>query len=171
MTDCKDTKRENEEEVFNGIQNQIGCFDNKAGLMLSIVGIVFALALSFLDVFHSDFYSTASSAFKTWYVVLFVALLAFTIGTIFCFILVIFPRKNRTGKQYPNYYMDICKMEEKQLIHALSDYVKEDKMLIGQIKINARICKRKHEWFVRDSISLFFFVLLIVALSLMIVFA
>lgn len=161
---------EGKNEILNGIQNQISYFDNKAGLMLSIVGIVFALALSFLDVFHSDFYLILSPAFKTWYLVLFVSLLVLTMWTILCFILVIFPRKNKTGKQYPNYYLDICKMEEKQLNHALSDYVKEDKMLIGQIKINAGICKRKHEWFVLGSISLFFFVLLIVALSLMIVF-
>lgn len=43
-------------EILQGIQSQIGNFDNKASIFLATVGIVFALSSSFLEIFHSEWY-------------------------------------------------------------------------------------------------------------------
>ena len=46
---------DNNKEILKEVQSQISFFDNKASILLSVVGIIFALTLSFLDVFHSEF--------------------------------------------------------------------------------------------------------------------
>ena len=112
--------------------------------MLSVVGIVFALALSFIDVFHEDFYLSACECFKTWYTVVFCLFIFSATVTILFFVLVIIPRKNKEETLYANYYWDVCKMNSEQLSAALKDYSDKDELVIGQIRINSAICKNKH---------------------------
>ena len=43
--------RYEKKEILNGIYSQISSFDNKAGLLISVLGIVFGLSLNFFEVF------------------------------------------------------------------------------------------------------------------------
>ena len=47
-------KNEQKQEILSGISNQISSFDNKASILISAIGILFALSLSFLDVFCEE---------------------------------------------------------------------------------------------------------------------
>ena len=82
-------------KILDGIQNQISSFDNKASILLSVVGIIFALTLSFLDLFHNDFYIVKNTFFKRWFSSVFVLYIVVAILIIVCFILVIVPRENK----------------------------------------------------------------------------
>ena len=157
-------------ELLNGVQLQIGSFDNKASLLLSIVGIVFALALTFLDVFHSEFFKLQSNVYILLYKIIFCLFIFFTIATIFCFVMVIIPRVNKTNKLYPNYYRDIAKMDKEELQNKIKEWKSSNDLIIDQISINAKICDKKHKWLKMGVFLLVPFVLIIIILSLMIAF-
>ena len=61
---------DNNKKILEEVQSQISFFDNKASILLSVVGIIFALTLSFLDVFHSEFFMGNNATFKTFYILL-----------------------------------------------------------------------------------------------------
>ena len=156
-------------EILGQIQNQISVFDNKASILLSVVGIVFALSLSFLDVFHADFFISQSVVYRNWYYVLFSIFILSAIVSIGSLVFVIFPRKNNTGKKYPNYYYDISSMSKDELRARLSSQIDDvkDEYLLGQIMINSKICKRKNIAILIGIYSLIPFILLIAALTIM----
>ena len=161
----------NEKEILEGVQYQISSFDNKASILLSIVGIIFALTLSFLDVFHADFFIIKEQAFKLFYYVLFIFYIAVTITLIFLLIFVIIPRKHKREKEYPNYYMDIKKLEDNELKKSIIQYNSDNSMIIEQIKINAEICAKKHKFLKLGIIFFVPFISLIVAMIFMTIFA
>ena len=66
------SKNEEKHEILSGISNQISSFDNKASILISAIGIVFALSLSFLDVFCEEKFLLKSQNFKTFYYILFI---------------------------------------------------------------------------------------------------
>ncbi len=43
--------REEKQKILDNVYLQISSFDNKANIFITVIGIVFALSLSFLDVF------------------------------------------------------------------------------------------------------------------------
>ena len=158
-------------EILNGIQAQISSFDNKASILLSVVGIVFAIALSFLDVFHSDFFIKQINCFKIGYYIVFGAFILSTAVSIFSFAMVVLPRKHKPGTKYPNYYKDIVKMTKNELETTLKDYAEKSDLVLDQIKINSEICKKKHKWIFAGIILLIPFVLSIITLTFMTIFA
>ena len=158
-------------EILNGLQSQIGSFDNKASILLSVVGIIFAIALSFLDVFHSDYFIEKYLCFKIGYYTLFGVFILATVASIFSFAMVILPRKHNREVKYPNYYKDIVKMTQKDLERALEDYSNKNDLILDQIMINAEISEKKHKWLFVGIISLVPFVLTIVALTIMTILA
>jgi len=158
-------------EILCDVQSQIASFDNKAGLLISVVGIVFALALSFLDVFHMGYFKEQSTCFKTWYYLLFVFFIVIAIFSILSFAMVILPRKHKGKTKYPNYYKDIIKMNLGELKHAIKSYTEKDDLILEQLKINSEICNRKHKWLCSGILSLIPFILSITALTIMTVFA
>ena len=83
-------------ELLNGIYSQIASFDNKAAVLISIIGIVFALSFDALDIFKSITMMLAD--LKLWrefnYIMLGVYCLSFVLSIIF-FILVIIPRSHK----------------------------------------------------------------------------
>ena len=158
-------------EILDGIQAQIASFDNKASALLSVVGIVFALALSFLDVFHEDYFIEQAKCFKIWYYILFIIFLVATFFSIFSFAMVIFPRKHRSNIKHPNYYKDIIKMTTGELETKIGDYFKKNDLILSQIKINSGICEKKHKWTITGVLSLIPFVLSIIVLTIMTIFA
>ncbi len=158
-------------EILSGVQSQIGSFDSKATTLLSIVGIVFGLTLSGIDVLHQDYFTSKCELFKTWFVIVSIAFLVSTIFSIFCFVMVIVPRKNKSNVLYPNYYIDINKMDESRLKLEISDYNDKEDLIIGQIKINSAICYAKHKWLMAGICSFIPFVILLIVMFILLVFA
>ena len=167
------SKTEEKNDILSGISNQISSFDNKASILISAIGIVFALSLSFLDVFCEDDFLLNSQNFKTVYYTLFILFIINTIIVIGSYILVIIPRKKIGKNKYANYYNDIAELDiddHKKYDELLEDYTKNDNLLTEQIIINSRICKTKHSFLKVGIISLIpFSIFLLVLIILTIV--
>lgn len=166
-------KNEEKNEILSGISNQISSFDNKASILISAIGIVFALSLSFLDVFCEEEFLLKSPIFKTFYYILFILFIFNTIIVIGSYILVIIPRKKIGNNKYANYYNDIADLDiygHKEYDDLLEDYTKNDNLLTEQIIINSKICKTKHLFLKVGIISLIpFSILLLVLIVLTII--
>lgn len=162
-----------EKEILDGVQAQISSFDNKASILLSVVGIIFALTLSFLDVFHSETYIYKEISFKVWYSAIFVIYIIVTVILIASLVLVIIPRnksKNMKLKCF-NYYKDINKMNVDDLKSAIEKSTCNDDVLIEQIKINSKICTMKHYCLKTGAIMFIPFIICMVVMILMVMFA
>ncbi|MCI6357478.1 MAG: DUF5706 domain-containing protein [Erysipelotrichaceae bacterium] len=166
-------KNEEKYEILSGISNQISSFDNKASILISAIGIVFALSLSFLDVFCEDDFLSKCQIFKIIYYALFILFIINTIVVIGSYILVIIPRKKIGNNKYANYYNDIADLDiygHKEYDDLLEDYTKNDNLLTEQIIINSKICKTKHLFLKVGIISLIpFSILLLVLIVLTII--
>lgn len=166
-------KNEEKHDVLLGVNNQISSFDNKASILISAIGIVFALSLSFLDVFCEEEFLLKSQNFKTFYYTLFILFIINTIIVLGSYILVIIPRKKIGNKKYVNYYNDIAELnidDHKKYDDLLEDYTKNDILLTEQIIINSKICKTKHTFLKVGIISLIpFSIFLLVLIILTIV--
>lgn len=160
-------KNEQKHEILSGISNQISSFDNKASILISAIGIVFALSLSFLDVFCDEDFLLKSQNFIIVYYILFILFIINTIIVIGSYILVIIPRKKIGNKKYANYYNDIAELDindHKDYDDLLEDYTKNDILLTEQIIINSKICKIKHTFLKVGIISLIPFSMLLLVL-------
>lgn len=167
------SRNKEKQEILSGINYQISSFDNKASILISAIGIVFALSLSFLDVFCKEEFLSKSLIFKTFYYILFILFIFNTIIVIGSYILVIIPRKKIGNKKYANYYNDIAELDiddHKDYDDLLEDYTKNDILLTEQIIINSKICKIKHTFLKIGIISLIpFSILLLVLIVLTII--
>lgn len=148
-------------EILNNVQNSIKSFDNKAGILASIMGIVFGLSLFFLDTFKNilSLVSADDSIIYKRYVsfaIIYGIFLLVSFLTICCSLLVIFPRKNKreTRKNNINYYLDLSKMNYESYEDNKKEWTTSSDAVWKQIKINSIICKKKHN-FLRASILLF----------------
>ena len=152
-----DTK-EKATESISIIKDQIDKFDNKANILIAIVGIVFAISLSMLDVFKGH------ESITTSYILLliFTSLYFISFGLeMFFLIMVIYPRRKKNkDKKSSLYYIDVSTMTDDEI---LACFEKEDcSSELDQLKINANICTRKHKFLVKaiwTLIPLFVFVL------------
>lgn len=152
-----DTKEKVNENI-GIIKEQIDKFDNKANILITIVGIIFAISLSMLDVFRTFESITASYIL----LLIFTSLYFVFFGLeMFFLIMVIYPRKKKNkDKKSLSYYIDVSKMTDDEIIDSFDneDCISE----IDQLKINANICTRKHKYLVKaiwTLIPLFVFVL------------
>lgn len=193
MKNEKSNRKNNQEEVniaikkkeiFEEIEVQINKMDNKAGLLISAVGIVFALSIDLLDIFSKKgFESMAKWRRITAYAFSILYVLSF-IFSMLMFISSIFPRKNKKQKEsnneylHVNYYYDLSelqKAEEKDkrdgiFNEALSEEVKTLDNLTNQIFTNADICRKKHDKLFYGIIALVPFAISMVILLLFRVF-
>ena len=132
-------------ELLNGIYNQIASFDNKAAVLISIIGIVFALSFDALDIFKSITMMLAD--LQTWrlisYIMLGIYCLSFVLSVIF-FVLVIIPRSHKSNYIHINYYKDIVNTRKINFRRYFDEYIEDENVLINQIYINADICYKKH---------------------------
>ncbi len=162
--------RDEKKEILQGIQNQIGNFDNKASIFLATVGIVFALSSSFLEIFRSEWYiQLEDGVYKWWYKGLFISFIIVSFLMVLSFVLVLRPRKKKNNKNYANYYKDIAKINREELGKVLNDYAKDDELLMDQMKINSEICNKKHFYLVIGEILLIPFIVILSVMILMIV--
>ena len=131
-------------ENIKTIKYQIDKFDNKASILIAIIGIIFTISLSMLSILREIEPSTPS------YILLIVFTSLYFIS--FCLemtglILVIYPRQKRDKEnQSLSYYKDVSSMTENEILNCLksSDCSSE----IDQLKINAKICAKKHKFLV-----------------------
>mgnify|MGYP007078931828 CR=1 FL=1 len=159
-------KNEEKHEILSGISNQ----DNKASILISAIGIVFALSLSFLNVFYETDFLLKNQNFKIIYSILYISFIVNTIIVIGSYILVIVPRNKIGNKKYANYYNDIAELnidDYKDYDDLLEKYTKEDILLTEQIIINAKICKIKHTFLKVGIICLIPFSILLLSLSIL----
>lgn len=146
-------------EILNNLLSQINAFDSKASILVTAVGVVFALVSSFL--LGSNLYVWQNeSLIGIVYKILFLLFLLTSLAVMFCMVMVILPRRRKDdGKLYPNYYLDITKIEKEKLDEAIR---KID--IDSQIKINATICTKKEIWFRRGILLLIPFALILITL-------
>ena len=145
-------------ENINIIKEQIDKFDNKANILITIVGIIFAISLSMLDVFR-EFESITIT-----YILLLIFTILYFISfgvEMFFLIMVIYPRRKKNkDKKSLSYYLDVSKMTDDEFNACLDS--KNCITEIDQLKINANICTRKHKFLVKaiwTLVPLFTFVL------------
>ena len=152
-------------EILSNLLSQINAFDSKASILVTGVGVVFALVSSFL-LESNLFVWQSESSIETVYKVLFLLFLLTSLAVMCCMVMVILPiRRKDDGKLYPNYYLDITKIEKEKLDEAIR---KID--IDGQIKINASICAKKEIWFRRGILLLIPFALILIILICFAVF-
>lgn len=166
-------KREQKEKILDGINGQIASFDNKASILISVIGIVFALSLSFLDVFSEEKFLDKSCTYKVYYYILFILFILNTVFVVMSYIFVIIPRKKIGKNRYANYYKDMSKLDINDINNYnkyFEDYTKDDNLLTEQIIINSKICNRKHLWLKIGIMSLVPFALLLLVVILMTIF-
>ena len=129
-------------KIFSEIEMQINKMDNKSGLLISAIGIVFALTIDLFSIFSQTGFLTAGKCYKVFcyfFAILYVS--SFIISMVF-FVLTIFPRKNKKQKTineekiHINYYYDLSELQRENSLN------KEKR---NQIFINADICRRKHD--------------------------
>lgn len=87
---------QNDNEILNGILAQINSFDSKAGILISVIGIVFGLSLTLLSNFkeYKDCLPKLT-AFATVYLLFVISSL---IAIVFS-VLVILPRESKEKKK------------------------------------------------------------------------
>lgn len=137
--------RNEKKDILGGVYTQISSFDNKAGLLISVLGIVFGLSLDFFEVFSrcSFLHSENVLAKILCYVALGLYCLSF-LFSIVSFVLVIIPRTHKGCKNNVNYYKDICNMSLDEFNDNCKDYFDNDAIINNQIFANSNICNKKH---------------------------
>ena len=137
-------KKEEKINILNGIYSQISSFDNKSSILISVIGIVFAISLNFLSIFQMEQFINSNISLKVWYYIFFFLFCAVSFASILSFVMVIIPRSDKRAKNSPNYYKNISNMSIDEISIAINE--KSNEYLLNQIKINADLCMKKHKW-------------------------
>ena len=139
---------QNDKEILNGVLAQIHSFDSKAGILISVIGIVFGLSLTLLGSFK-EFKDCLPklSAFAIVYLLFVMS----SLSAIVFSVLVILPRGSKEKKNNVNYYMDLCEMDYCDFKNNSKSFYTDESIFFNQIQTNAKICKKKHK-FLRLSI-------------------
>ena len=152
-------------EILNNLLSQINAFDSKASILVTAVGVVFALVSSLLLDSNLSVWQSESSIGIV-YKVLFLLFLLISLIVMFCMVMVILPRRRKDDRKlYPNYYLDITKIEKEKLDDAIKNID-----IDGQIKINAAICTKKEIWFRRGILLLIPFAIILIILVCFVIF-
>ena len=161
---------ENKKELLTGIYSQISSFDNKASILISVIGIVFALLLDFTNVFSSkEFINLQNDLIKISFYISFILFCLSAVFSILCNILVIKPRSHKEKNKYINFYKDIAKMSQDEFGHLLNSK-KSEKYLDDQIRINAKICNKKDLWLKAGLYGLISFAISLISMITLILF-
>ncbi len=171
------SQKENLNVILQDTKNQIASFDQKAGTMLTIIGIMFALITYFCGIFGSDTFNKSSEMIRVVYMTFFILFCLSAIFALTCFVLVIVPKKKPKIKnndinqeKHINYYFDAAQLDDKEFYDLLQNYTLTDDVLVRQIINNAIICKKKHKLLFAGICSLIPFILLTFVMLMSIVF-
>lgn len=160
-------------EILQGVQNQISSFDNKASILVSLVGIVFALSLNFLDLFSKFNLEKLSEAEKGKFICVFIIFIAYILSflvVIISLLFVIIPRTHKKEKINVNYYGDIACMDNKIFQENCEKFYSDNEILFNQIKVNSCICIKKHLFLRNGVFASIVFTILMAALVIISIF-
>lgn len=164
----------NDKEILQGIQNQIGSFDSKAGILISVVSIILALSLSLIDVLL-----TLKGNIIPYIIfsIIYFLFMCNAIITISLSVLVVIPRstpKEMFGEdkhKSVNYYKDLTKMSYNNFIENKEKFYGNEQIMFTQIKVNSLICNKKHFFLSKAILSLISLAsLIVIMLALSIIF-
>ena len=144
--ETKNKAREN----ISIVKAQIASFDNKANILIAIVGIIFAVSLGVFDAFKSINISEASEQMKVKYGWLIALCIIYFISfscEMVLLLSVIFPRKKKYNKRLEmSYYYDVAKLNHEEIKSNLIE--DNEEYVIDQLLINSKICVKKHNFLV-----------------------
>lgn len=186
MNDDKE-KYNLKEQIFCEIENQINKMDSKAGMLISALGIVFALTTDLFSIYSIEKFNDFSVSFKAFcFVITGLYCLSF-VFSMFMFIGAILPRTNKKQKKqnnedfHVNYYydlsnklrlasknknIDISELFNKAIESEIND---GHKNLENQIFTNADICRKKHDKIVMGIVGLIPFVISMIGLIVLMI--
>ncbi len=186
MNDDKE-KYNLKEQIFYEIENQINKMDSKAGMLISALGIVFALATDLFSIYSIEQFNDFSVSFKAFcFVVTGLYCLSF-VFSMFMFISAILPRTNKKQKKqnnedfHVNYYYDLSNKlrlasKNKNInISELFNKAIESEINDGQTNLenqiftNADICRKKHDKIVMGIVGLIPFVISMIGLIVLMI--
>lgn len=128
--------------ALSSIQQQIEKFDNKANILISVIGIIFAISLSMLEVF-SGIKETDKCKYIWLLVISILYFASFAFEMIFL-LAIIYPRKKKDKTKIAvGYYLDSANLTNDEIKQYLTIDNTENEIL-NQISTNAKICRRKH---------------------------
>lgn len=136
-------KFEDNEDILRGVTNQIASFDTKAGILISVIGIIFALSLSLVDV--APLLKQNITNYRVFCVFFVLSLVSSIISIVFS-LLVVIPRENKQQKVNVNYYRDLDEMSFDDFKKDKLAFMNDEEVMFNQIKTNANICNRKHRF-------------------------
>lgn len=121
-------------ESLDSVKMQILAFDNKASIIVSILGIVFGLSFTAIDLIGDSIISK----------ILYLLLLLFLITGIILSILVIIPRRKKEQSTFHShtYYLDLNKIGDFDNYEKAVNTKTESEF--EQVLANSRICTYKH---------------------------
>lgn len=158
-------KKEEKINILNGIYSQISSFDNKSSILISVIGIVFAISLNFLFIFQTESFINSAISLKVWYYIFFFSFCLVSFSSILSFVMVIIPRSDKRAKNSPNYYRNISCMSIEEINNAIME--KNSDYLLNQIKINGDLCMKKHKWLMA---GIYLLIPFAVTISILIIF-
>lgn len=186
MNDDKE-KYNLKEQIFCEIENQINKMDSKAGMLISALGIVFALTTDLFSIYSIEKFNDFSVSFKAFcFVITGLYCLSF-VFSMFMFISAILPRTNKKQKKqnnedfHVNYYYDLSNklrlasknknIDISELFNKAIESVINDghKNLENQIFTNADICRKKHDKIVMGIVGLIPFVISMIGLIVLMI--
>ena len=160
---------ENNKRILEGVLSQINSFDSKAGILISIMSIVFGLSLTLLDFLKTNELGSCK------YIVFSIVYLLFVISiiaSIILSVLVIIPRgrPKNAERNNINYYMDLSEMEYDEFKDNRKKFNDiNDPAFFKQIKTNAQICEKKHKFLLLSIIAMIPAALFMITLILLVI--
>lgn len=125
MTDKERIDRD--KEILDGVISQISSFDNKAGILISVVGILFAFSFSVLEIFTQ----VTDHVKFIWLSVIYCTFVLSSFTTIFLAVMVIVPRVNKNGKVNANYCRDLVEMNYPLFFSSRDNFFTKDDILFN----------------------------------------
>jgi hypothetical protein len=140
MNENNESLKEQKKLSLELILNQITSFDNKASIIVSILGIVFALSFTVIEIISSK-----SNQIKPYIFSSFLLFLVSIIATLTFSVLVLLPknRKSKINHKSLTYYKDLKDITNDEYIRLFKENG-DCGVSIEQINQNARICSFKH---------------------------
>lgn len=193
MTELKEELKMNNNEVkddlkiriYNDIENQINKMDTKAGMLISALGIVFALTIDLFSIYNVEKFNDFSVIFKVFcFIITGLYCLSFVFSMVM-FISAIIPSTNKRQKNlnneefHVNYYYDLSNklrlinkdksIDRSKLFNETieNEISNGQKNLENQIFTNGDICRKKHDKIVTGIMGLIPFVISMVVLIIL----
>jgi hypothetical protein len=162
----KQVETSEKEDLLSSIKEQINSFDNKAEILLAVIGVLFGLSITAITSLDQVSDAAKGSGYFIWFLVFASLFAASSIFSVTLTLLVIYPRKKKKPTEFDScYYMDIA-MNHERFSQAIKDPIDNDSSVERQIIANADVCAKKHKFFAASVWSLVpFAVFLLLELS------